>query len=179
MKYFISILFVLLASCKSDFSVLNYNNKKLTLVKINPVKNLEVYCFLSYHCPLSLNQVDQIKQLKIKNENVIFKIFLPEKNFRINDEFLKSTILTIDSTIYIDSSLNFSNSLNVKIVPEYRVIHNNKTIYSGAFDNSYKGINSPSYNKNYINYIQNSIDQFNGKIRINPSKTKALGCKIE
>ena len=180
MKKYLIISLALFSSCSKDTSVIEYKNNEFKKTQITSSTKVEVYCFLSYHCPLSIGQVEQLKLIQAKyDKQVVFKTIIPEKSFQVNDDFQNSVLLTLGNPIYIDSSLNFTKKWKVKLVPEYRIVYNSKSLYSGAFDNSYKGVNMPSYKNEYINYIQNSLDQFNNKLKINPSKTEAFGCKIE
>lgn len=169
------------SSCKNkDFKLLNIKTNTREDILTAPSDTIQTFCFLSYHCPLALRQLERLQLLVDKYQGLVnFTIIIPEKYGTDSKLLNKSGLLNVTCDAFLDETLNASQSFNATVTPEYIVWHNNDIVYQGTFDNTYTTLNTINGKQTYINYVDQALDELIHNKSVTIEKTKPIGCFIE
>jgi len=141
-------------------------------------QKIQVICFFSYHCPMSIKQVPYLNLLKEKYGNDIeITLVIPEDSIEDIQTFESSNILNF--RVLLDKELLLAKELNATVTPQYFVYKEGERLYSGSFDNKYAAVNVPNNQEKYVNYVEDCIRSSLKNYPVGVNETKAIGCYID
>ena len=180
------ILFALLILSCSRESALDSEYKAL---ESNPVhlrtqiekRPLSVLLFLSPECPLCQNYAPTIQKIQDSFPEEKVKFFgIVSGEFYSRESILKYKLkYGIDMPILFDPKIRLADYLDATTTPEAVVINDKeKVVYIGAIDNWAISLGQKRLEAT-AHYLRDALANSLNDVKVNPSKTKAVGCFIE
>ncbi len=142
-------------------------------------KDLKVIYFLAPECPLCQNYALAMRELALKYPDVNFAGIFPGKEY--NQTEIRQYLIRYDLNFnsYSDPDFKLVNTFGATITPEAFLLDSaNQVIYSGAIDNWAISLGQ----KRLVvtkKYLEDAILALKDQRKIDPSKSKAIGCFIQ
>jgi thiol-disulfide isomerase/thioredoxin len=176
---------VLLLSCSGE-NALNNRYKSLDDVSVHIQSEIEqnqlnVLLFLSPECPLCQNYAPTIQDIQNSFSDKKVKFFgIVSGDFYSRESILKYKLkYGIDMPILLDPEFKLADQLNAEITPEAVVLNNQgRTIYMGAIDNWAISLGQKRLEAS-AHYLSDALNNYLEGKKVEPSRTKAVGCFIE
>jgi len=146
------------------------------LVKVS--SKLLLYIVLAPDCPISLKYINTIRKLEENyNEQVTFVGLFP-KIYSVAERDNFKAEYNIEFDILIDHSNKLINEYNINVTPEVLLLgSDSKVLYQGAIDNWFYELGK-SRSKPTEYYLKDAIDSILDNLKVEISKTEAIGCII-
>lgn len=185
MRFLVILFAVLFVSCIGE-NALDSRYKSLDDNSVDLRKEIEnnqlsVLLFLSPECPLCQNYAPTIQEIQNSFSDQKVEFFgIVSGDFYSRESILKYKLkYDIDMPILLDPEIRLANQLNAEITPEAVVLNTEGNIvYMGAIDNWAISLGQKRLQAS-AHYLSDALKNYIKGKKVEPSKTKAVGCFIE
>lgn len=142
---------------------------------------LSVLLFLSPECPLCQNYAPTIQEIQNSFSDKEVEFFgIVSGDFYSRESILKYTLkYGIDMPILLDPEIKLADQLKAEITPEAVVLNDQGNIvYMGAIDNWAISLGQKRLQAS-AHYLTDALNNYLIGKKVEPTKTKAVGCFIE